>query len=654
VRKLILKCELSPGDIVMLTAAVRDLHRCYPRRFVTDVRTTCGELWENNPYLTRLSERDREVEVIECFYPLINHCNDAPYHCLHGFIGFLNERLNLAIRPTAFKGDIHLSPQEKSWYSQVREISGIEIPFWIVAAGGKHDVTIKWWDTARYQSVVEHFRGKIQFVQVGGEGHHHPRLEGVIDFRGKTTLRELVRLVYHSEGVLCSVTGLMHLAAAVETKSGRPPNRACVVIAGGREPPHWEAYPHHQFIHTNGALKCCSHGGCWKDRVAPLRDGDERDRPERRCSDVVSGLPHCLDLITAEEVIRRVDLYFNKRGQRYLSAKQLAAGRKAMMATARNRFDKQPLNLHSAGTACDSFVRELRLPPNEFAGRGIVVCGGGTYFPSAWVCINMLRQLGCNLPIQLWHLGKREFDEQMIRLVAPLGVECIDASKMRGGLPARILRGWELKAYAILNSSFKEILLLDADNIPLTNPEFLFETPEFRKCGAIFWPDEGWSNANPKAAAIWRSCGLRAPNEPEFESGQIIVDKEKCWRSLRLSLWFNENSDFYYQYLHGDKETFHLAFRKLREPYALVPIAMRRIEYTMCQHDFHGRRIFQHRSLDKWDLLQRNKSIRGFRFEQECRKHVVRLRRLWPAGVKSYRIWTQVRQKRLQPFVLTG
>ena len=26
---------MAPGDIVMLTAAVRDLHRCYPRRFLT-------------------------------------------------------------------------------------------------------------------------------------------------------------------------------------------------------------------------------------------------------------------------------------------------------------------------------------------------------------------------------------------------------------------------------------------------------------------------------------------------------------------------------------------------------------------------------------------------------------------------------------------
>src|SRR5439155_9370979 len=179
----------------------------------------------------------------------------------------------------------------KSWYFQVHELAGQDIPFWIVAAGGKYDVTIKWWQTQRYQKVVDHFRGKVLFVQVGELAHQHPRLDGVVDLRGKTDLRQLVRLIYHAQGVICPVTCLMHLAAAIETKPGAPPNRACVVVAGGREAVHWEAYPHHQFIHTVGALPCCANGGCWRSRTRPLGDGDERDRPQQLCLDVVSDLP---------------------------------------------------------------------------------------------------------------------------------------------------------------------------------------------------------------------------------------------------------------------------------------------------------------------------------------------------------------------------
>src|SRR5258707_8530475 len=149
----------------------------------------------------------------ECSYRLIDFCNHVPYHAIHGFIEFLNKRLKLGNKPARFKGDIHLSEQEKAWYSQAHEVTRQDIPFWIVAAGGKYDVTIKWWDTERYQQVVDHFRGQIQFVQVGSAGHYHPRLNGVIDLRGQTTPRELIRLVHHSHGALCSVTALMHLAA---------------------------------------------------------------------------------------------------------------------------------------------------------------------------------------------------------------------------------------------------------------------------------------------------------------------------------------------------------------------------------------------------------------------------------------------------------
>jgi ADP-heptose:LPS heptosyltransferase len=324
-RKLILRNHQSPGDIVMLTAAVRDLHRSFPGQFLTDVRTTCDALWENNPHLTPLHEDDPEVEIIDCQYPLIHKSNQYPYHFIHGFIDDLSTKIGRQITPGPFKGSIFLTAQEKHWMSQVQEITGDPVPFWIIVAGGKGDYTIKWWDSVRWQQVVDHFRGKILFVQVGEAQHWHPPLKGVLDLRGKTDLRQLVRLVYHAQGVICPVTMLMHLAAAVEVKGGRPLNRPCVVVAGGREPSQWEAYPHHQYIHMNGALFCCDNGGCWKSRTIPLGDGDAKD--ENLCVDVVPEtapgprslpLPRCMDMITAEEVCRRVELYFVGGTARYL------------------------------------------------------------------------------------------------------------------------------------------------------------------------------------------------------------------------------------------------------------------------------------------------------------------------------------------------
>jgi Mannosyltransferase putative/galactosyl transferase GMA12/MNN10 family/Glycosyltransferase family 9 (heptosyltransferase) len=616
----------------MLTAAVRDLHLCYPGCFLTDIRTSCAELWEHNPYLTPLRESDSGVEMIDCSFPLVERANQEPYHFIHGFIEFLNERLDLRIRPSAFRGDIHLSSWEKSWISQVQELTGEEIPFWLVAAGGKYDYTIKWWSTERYQEVIDHFRGRIQFVQIGEVGHHHPKLTGVIDLRGQTTLRQLVRLVYHAQGVLCGVTSLMHLAAAVESRAGQPPHRPCVVVAGGREPVHWEAYPSHQFVHRVGALACCAHGGCWRSRTVALHDGSDLDTPENLCLDVVESLPRCMHMITSADIIRGIEHYFDGGALEYLSPLAVRLAKKTTARQQANSYD-EVLTRFTARRRCEEFVTRISEYPGNFKGRGVIVCAGSRYFPCAWVCLHMLRRLGCALPVQLWYRGKEEFLPQLERLLRPLQVQCVNAAEIRKEHPVRILDGWELKTYSLIHSPFKEVLLLDADNVPVLNPEFLFETSEFKEAGAIFWPDFGGLGPSH---AVWDVCGVDFRKEPAFESGQIVVDKRKCWKALQLCLWYNEHSDFYYEHTLGDKETFHMAFRKLGQEYAMPSRPIHRLEGTMCQHDFRGRRLFQHRNTAKWSLFRKNKRIRGFKFESECLAYLDDLRQKWDGDLKLY------------------
>ena len=633
-RKLILKSSLSPGDIVLLTAAVRDLHLTYPNRFLTDVRTSCPELWENNPYLTALSEKDPKASLIECEYPLIDESNRAPFHAIHGFAAFLSQRISHPFRPLFFRGDIHLSSAEKSWYSQVHELRGEDIPFWIVSAGGKYDCTIKWWDVRRYQAVIDHFQGKIQFVQVGAVGHYHPALRGVIDLRGQTNLRQLVRLIYHAQGVLCGVTSLMHLAAAIETRPDRAAERACVVVAGGREPPHWEAYPHHQFLHTVGALPCCAQGGCWRARTRPLKDGEEFDRPENLCVDVVEDLPRCMHLISAAEVIRKIELYREGGSFDYLPARRTKAGLKVLKLRSKVDGYADIITPNTAQARLEASMKHLPVYPGGYAGRGVVICGGGVkYFPPAWVCVNQLRRLGCRLPIQLWYLGKSELDLEMKRLLARLDVECVDAEIVRQRHPMRILRGWELKAFALTYCPFRDVLLLDSDNLPLVNPEFLFDTPPYRGSGAVFWPDvRFYQRKHP----VWRITGIPFRPGREFESGQILLNKQRCWRPLRLALWINEHSDFFYRYILGDKDTFYLAFRKLRQAYSMPQKPVRRLAGTMCQHDFRGNRIFQHRNTNKWNIWLQNPKVKGFRYDAECRFFLRQLQEQWDGGMASF------------------
>src|SRR5262249_39810383 len=132
----------------------------------TDVRTSAPALWENNPHLTPLAEGEPGVDSVEMHYPLIHQSNERPYHFLHGYPQFLEERLGLRIPVTRFAGDIHLSPEEKQAPPPGSE-AGVPEDFWIVVAGGKYDFTAKWWDPVNFQAVVDHFRGLLTFVQVG-------------------------------------------------------------------------------------------------------------------------------------------------------------------------------------------------------------------------------------------------------------------------------------------------------------------------------------------------------------------------------------------------------------------------------------------------------------------------------------------------------
>lgn len=49
------------------------------------------------------------------------------------------------------------------------------------------------------------------------------------------------------------------------------------------------------------------------------------------------------------------------------------------------------------------------------------------------------------------------------------------------------VRGYALKAFALYATSFTEVILLDADNLPVLDPALLFQSPEYKLHGSIFW-----------------------------------------------------------------------------------------------------------------------------------------------------------------------
>ena len=279
-----------------------------------------------------------------------------------------------------------------------------------------------------------------------------------------------------------------------------------------------------------------------------------------------------------------------------------------------------------------SFLESVEpYPADQFHGKGIVMCGGGKrYFTCAWVCINMLRRSGCKLPIELWSIDSHEIDANLRRLIEPLGVTCVNAQSFRRRYPARILNGWELKSYAVIHSSFEEVLYIDTDNVIVSDPTKLFDASAYREHGAVFWPDfERLAPDRP----IWNICRVTYRDEPEFETGQMVIDKRRCWKSLQLTMHLNEYSDFYYKYVYGDKETFHMAWHMSAQSFAMIPYPLEALSHVMCQHDFDGKRLFQHRNMAKWELDGNNLNIEGFQFEDICLRHVEELRQQWDGTV---------------------
>jgi hypothetical protein len=271
---------------------------------------------------------------------------------------------------------------------------------------------------------------------------------------------------------------------------------------------------------------------------------------------------------------------------------------------------------------------------------GIVITGGGKYFVSAYITIRVTRSVGCTLPIELWHLDG-EMDQQMIDIVSPLGVTCHNASEHAKGSDYFLnhwWKGWQLKAYALLHSSFAEVLMLDADSYPVRDPSFLFDWSGYCEHGAIFWPDVGQSRRMfPHGAA--KSLGVPSFTEIPTESGQLVVNKVQCWRECNLAKHYNAQANYTYHIVYGDKDTFPTAWHRLGTKYARMWQVSNFVKPGILQLDGEGKTLFQHRIHDKFrlpgtkfDSTNQNageNSVANWQHEDFCHKALAELRSVW-------------------------
>jgi len=298
VKKVVLRQKngpgTSPGDVLVMTAALESLHLQYPGRFLTGVDTSCDSLFLHNPRV--VPSYDQDYRIIDMHYPLVNDSNQRGIHFMEAYCHYLAKELRAELPLRVNRPFLYLSDEEKGWISQVQERTNRPTRFWLVNSGTKSDFTAKGWGHHNYQKLVDLLRGRVTFAQVGARGHRHKELNGVVNLVGWTDLRQLVRLSYHCAGGVGPSTLLQHLCAAWQ--------KPYVCLLGGREPVTWVSYPKQSTLHTMGMLECCKDGACWKSRTVPLGDGE--DKESSLCAlPVLSGpelVPQCLASISPEEV----------------------------------------------------------------------------------------------------------------------------------------------------------------------------------------------------------------------------------------------------------------------------------------------------------------------------------------------------------------
>lgn len=165
--------------------------------------------------------------------------------------------------------------------------------------------------------------------------------------------------------------------------------------------------------------------------------------------------------------------------------------------------------------------------PLASAQRGFVSAAGNS--DTTQRLLTLLRILRkhyhSTLPFQVW-----TFPDELSRhsaeykeLTEELGATVHEATGIAKDPGA--WKNFQIKGLAITSSSFRELVYLDSDNIPLRDPTRLFDSARYldRGAKAAFWPDLSKDHVDN---AIWRiigdDCNL---DDWTFESGQIVIDK---------------------------------------------------------------------------------------------------------------------------------
>lgn len=223
-----------------------------------------------------------------------------------------------------------------------------------------------------------------------------------------------------------------------------------------------------------------------------------------------------------------------------------------------------------------SFIAE----PIE-SGHGIVACAGNFRALELLSGLLWVRELervqGLRaLPVEWYYVGDMEMDADLREYVKKrLGnIRFIDCAEHYHD--PKLLRGFQIKSFALSRTKFHHAVFLDSDCIPVEHPTKIFSSNSYKEKGNMFWPDfaQNWGAMSRRVlhkSKTFRKVldSLPGKNErdlqvlldiPEAESGQLFIDTVRFRDVLQVAWLLNEKSKIFYKFTYGDKNLFMIAF----------------------------------------------------------------------------------------------
>ena len=210
----------------------------------------------------------------------------------------------------------------------------------------------------------------------------------------------------------------------------------------------------------------------------------------------------------------------------------------------------------------------------SYVGSGIVICVSNNYIQSAMTTIAMIR-VNSDMPIEFLYLSPSDLSEENIKLLE--SADHVKAKSIKTYFDTKTIniKGWEIKPFALLASSFKKAILIDARTVLLQPPENFFNNPMFLKTGALFFKERTVKSSDSKSAKKINSIVEKLLPKPisedvtnmqilnrlsshQQDSGVVVVDKDRVFAGLMATAFLNidQTRQELSKYLIENKETF--------------------------------------------------------------------------------------------------